>query len=90
MSRTRDVVWLIKLDKPYPSTSTLYDRELHQRIPIGRVYYKNSQLFANSNENTVFITEQILWKSCLSSFSFQIHFESSVSFEVLLWLKDLL
>ena len=29
-------------------------------------------------------------KSCLLSFSFQIYFESSVSFEYLLWLKDLM
>ena len=29
-------------------------------------------------------------KSCLLSFSFQIYFERSVSFEYLLWLKDLM
>ena len=29
-------------------------------------------------------------ESCLLSFSFQIYFKSSVSFEYLLWLKDLM
>ena len=37
-----------------------------------------------------FNTDQVMSKSCLLSFSFQIYFESSVSFEYLLWLKDLM
>ncbi len=37
-----------------------------------------------------FSTDQVMSKSCLLSFSFQIYFESSVSFEYLLWLKDLM
>ncbi len=36
-----------------------------------------------------FNTDQVMSKSCLLSFSFQIYFESSVSFEYFLWLKDL-
>ena len=37
-----------------------------------------------------FNTDQVMSKSCLLSFSFQIYFESSVSLEYLLWLKDLM
>ncbi len=37
-----------------------------------------------------FNTDQVMSKSCLLFFSFQIYFESSVSFEYLLWLKDLM
>ncbi len=37
-----------------------------------------------------FNTDQVMSKSCLLSFSFQIYFESSVSFDYLLWLKDLM
>ncbi len=37
-----------------------------------------------------FITDQVISKSCLFSFNLQIYFDSSVSFEYLLWLKDLM
>ncbi len=35
-----------------------------------------------------FNTDQVMSKSCLLYFSIQIYFQSSVSFEYLLWLKD--
>ncbi len=37
-----------------------------------------------------FNTDQVMSKSCLLSSSFQLYFERSVSFEYLLWLKDLM
>ena len=37
-----------------------------------------------------FLTDQVMLKSCLLSVSFQIYFESSILFEYLLWLNDLI
>ncbi len=52
--------------------------------------YKLHLLYPPVYEIDCFNTDQVMSKSCLLSFSFQIYFESSVSFEYLLWLKDLM